>query len=93
MNIDFNAKAANTSNIVNTSPALEAGKAAAAKTASAGRGTDLSITTAAGMAPGEIPDIDFPEDENAARNDHLGELVKAAFNLPAPPADFMNRTV
>ena len=45
---------------------------------------NLTIKSAEPSAPGEIQSIDFP-DEDAARNDKLGQLVNAAFSLPPPP--------
>ena len=48
------------------------------------RSDNLTIKSAEPSAPGEIQAIDFP-DEDAARNDKLGQLVNAAFSLPPPP--------
>ena len=63
----------------------ETGVAAAAHTKSTARLSDnLTIKSAGPSAPGEIAAIDFP-DEDAARNDKLGQLVNAAFSLPPPP--------
>ncbi len=84
MNINFN------SNISSVNQTAAAGAAAPVASGVPPPKADLSITNAIGD-PGDLPAIDFPEDENVARYDRLGELVKAAFNLPAPPPDFMSR--
>lgn len=50
----------------------------------------LSVTENRSPDVGGIPEIDVP-DEALSRTDRLGQLVDAAFNLPAPPPDFTNR--
>ena len=79
ININTNANKAVLSTVDGT------GVAAAAHTKStASRSDNLTIKSAEPSAPGEISAIDFP-DEDAARNDKLGQLVNAAFSLPPPP--------
>ena len=55
-----------------------------------GKAADLSVTENLPAAVGGVPEIDVP-DEALSRTDRLGQLVDAAFNLPAPPPDFTNR--
>ncbi len=87
MNINFNTNIKTQSTQTTSVQADQAGRVA---TAGAKRPEDLSITTAK-AAPGDVPEIDFPENENSVRSDRLGQLVSAAFNLPAPPPDFKDR--
>ncbi len=87
MNISFNT-GVNSTNATNA--ASQTGQMNGIPPPKAKLAEDLSISTAE-TVPGDVPDIDFPEDERNARTDRLGQLVSAAFSLPAPPPDFMNR--
>ena len=74
--------------------------AAAGRMASAGMDNATAVDTAKNIRPADnlvvsngigvaedIPAIDIPE-STFDRNDPLGKLVAAAFNLPAPPMKF-----
>ncbi len=87
MNINFNTNIKTQST---RTTSVQADHASGVTAAGAKRPEDLSITTAK-QTSGDVPEIDFPDDENSVRSDRLGQLVSAAFNLPAPPPDFMNR--
>ena len=81
MNISINANA----NKAVLGTVDDTGVAAAEHTKSTAKRSDnLTIKSAEPSATGEIQAIDFP-DEDAARNDKLGQLVNAAFSLPPPP--------
>ena len=81
MNISINANA----NKAVLGTVDDTGVAAAEHAKSTAKRPDnLTIKSAEPSAPGEIQAIDFP-DEDAARNDKLGQLVNAAFSLPPPP--------
>ena len=84
MNISFNPASSR-------SPVSSATAAATGAAHPAPREKGLSVTE--GKDPGAtegVPILDVPE-EALSRTDRLGQLVAAAFNLPAPPPDFLNR--
>jgi len=71
---------------------LRAGEAAQAEAASpAGAFNDKGLSIAEARADAiDVPELDIP-DAALDRSDRLGQLVDAAFHLPAPPPDFTNR--
>ena len=78
MNINFNTKPSI------QSPGLENANAAPQQQAKKSEISNLTVTQASTPLADDTFGIEVPEAE-LMRNDKLGTLISAAFNMPAPP--------